>query len=448
MQLAITSMLALTGLMSPSTHAQTNGGYASQAEVLMKDYVQNELFSGTVLVARNGKPILRKGFGHASREWAIPNAAGTRFRIGSIAKPFTATAILRLVDEKKLKLDEPFKTYLSGMPAAWGKVTVRDLIAHTSGIPSYTQHKDFGDKLIRLEHTPQQLIDLVKAAPLDFEPGSKFEYNNTGYIILGLIVEAVSGLSYRDYLEQKLLAPLNLVNSGYDDGRKIIQHAAQGYSSVGDDVVRAVPVDMSFAGAAGAMYATVDDLLAWQQMLTSGKILSPASTAAMFADGGHRYGLGWFVSERFSRKVYEHGGTLPGFNSTLDYYPDDKLTIIILSNLSDIFMARKISDELARLALGLPPVHRKVKVDTRRYSLFHGRYQLTPDMVISIARNGDRLFARASGQKQVEIYPESEYSYFYKAIDAVLTFDKEVAGRVGYVTLHQGGEKIKAERID
>ncbi|MET0980662.1 MAG: serine hydrolase [Telluria sp.] len=442
------SVLVLIGLMPASAHAQMDATYAGQAEILIKDYVRNELFSGTVLVARNGKAIFRKGFGAASREWAIPNATSTRFRIGSIGKQFTATAILKLVDEKKLELDEPIKTYLSDIPSNWERVTIRQLIAHTSGIPSYTGHKDFNDKLIRLKHTPQQLLELVKAAPLDFEPGSKFRYGNTGYILLGLIIEAASGLSYQDYLEQKLLKPLDLVNSGYDDGRKIIKHAAQGYSEDADHVVKAGPVDMSFAGAAGGMYSTVDDLLAWQQMLANGKVLSPASTAAMFTDSGHRYGLGWFISERFSRKIYEHGGTLPGFNSTLDYYPDDKLTVIILSNFSDLFLAGKISNELAGLALGLPPVHRQVKVDSRRYSLFQGRYQLTPDMVISIARNGDRLFAQVSGQKQLEIYPESEYSYFYKAIDAVLTFDKEVSGRVEYVTLHQGGEKIKAKRID
>ena len=425
-----------------------NGTYAGQAEELINDYVQNELFSGTVLVARNGKPIFRKGFGAANREWTIPNATSTRFRIGSISKQFTATAILNLVDEKQLELDAPIKTYLSGIASNWEKVTVRELLVHTSGIPSYTQHKDFDDKLIRLKHSPRQLLELVKGAPLDFEPGSKFEYNNTGYVLLGLIIEAVSGLSYQDYLEQKLLKPRNLVNSGYDDGRKIIKHAAQGYSDDLNNVVKARPVDMSFAGAAGGMYGTVDDLLAWQQMLTNGKILSPASTAAMFTDGGHRYGLGWFISERFSRKVYEHGGTLPGFNSTLDYYPDDKLTIVILSNFSDVFLARKISDELARLALGLPPVHRQVKVDSRRYSLLQGRYRLTPDMVISISRIGDRLFAQVSGQRQFEIYPESEYSYFFKVTEAVLNFDKEVSGRVEYVTLHQGGKKIKAKRID
>lgn len=434
--------------VAPSVaQAQSPNKYAVRADALVKDYVQNKLFSGTVLVAQDGKPIFRKGFGAASREWAIPNTANTKFRIGSVTKEFTAAAVLRLVDEQKLSLDDPIEKYLQNIPASWGKATIRELLQHTSGIPSYTRHDDFDDKLIRIKHTPQQIIDLMKDKPLDFEPGTKFRYSNTGYFLLGRVIEAVSGLSYPDYLEQKLLKPLNLTNTGYDDGRRILANFAQDYTDHGDHVRRSSPVDMSNMYAAGAMYATVDDLLAWQQMLLNGKVLSSASTAAMFTDAGHHYGLGWFVRERFSRKVYEHGGALKGFHSMLAYYPEDRLTVIVLSNYGE-GLVDKIADELARLALGVPPARRQVKVDSHLYSRFIGSYQLAPNMVLTVARKGDRLFARVAGQKELEIYPEGQYSYFYKAADAALTFDRTGSGKADYVILHQDNNQIKAPRIN
>lgn len=167
-QVSALSISVLIGLMPGVAISQVDSKFPVRAEALINDYVDGELFSGTVLVAKNGKPVFRKVFGAANREWAMPNAAGTKFRIGSLTKQFTAAAILRLVDENKLRLDDPLVKYLPGNPASWEKVTIRELLGHTSGIPSYTMYKDFGEKLMPVEHTPEQLIDLVKDAPLEF----------------------------------------------------------------------------------------------------------------------------------------------------------------------------------------------------------------------------------------------------------------------------------------
>jgi CubicO group peptidase (beta-lactamase class C family) len=271
-------------------------------------------------------------------------------------------------------------------------------------------------------------------------------YNNTGYVLLGRITETVSGMSYPDYLEKKLLKPLNLRNSGYDDGRAVVSQLAQDYTDGADNVVKGRLVNMSNTYAAGAMYSTVDDLLAWQQMLIKGKVLSPVSLKAMFTDGGHHYGLGWFVRENLSRKLYEHGGTIGAYSSLLAYYPDDKLTVIVLSNYGDEVVSR-ITDEVARLALGVAPAHRQVKVDPRLYAAFVGRYQLG-SAIVDVTAKGDRLFAKLTGQRQLEIFPEGEYRYFYKAVDAVLTFEKDAAGKIDSVTLDQDGSKIRAKRLD
>jgi D-alanyl-D-alanine carboxypeptidase len=445
-QAAVLSVLAITFLFPASALAQTDKNFPVQADALLKDYLQDELFTGTVLVARNGTPIFRKGYGAANREWMIPNSIETRYRIGSIGKQFTSAAILRLVDERKLGLDDPITKHLPGLPASWEQATIRQLLSHTSGIPSHTSLDDSDAKLMPLKHTPQQLIDLVRDVPLKNEHGTKFRYNNMGCVLLGRIIETVSGMSYPDYLEQKLLKPLSLRNSGYDDGREVVGQLAQDYSDGPDAVLKGRLVDMSNAYAAGAMYSTVDDLFAWQQMLMSGKVLSPASLTAMFADGGHRNGLGWFIREKFSRKLYDHGGSIGGYSSMLAYYPDDKVTVIILSNYGDEVVG-KISDELARLALGVAQAHRRVKANPRLHARFAGQYQLG-SAILAITSKGDRLFAKLTGQRQFEIIPESDYSYFYKAVDVVLTFEQDAAGKIESVTVNQDGGKMKAARRD
>lgn len=445
--------LLLAGLSSPfadagATKDLPSTGYASQADALVQDYVRNELFSGTVLVARNGKPLFRKGFGAANREWGIANTPDTRFRIGSVSKQFTAAAIMRLVDERKLLLDDAVGKHVRDLPPAWQKVSIRQLLQHTSGIPRYTMLDGFDDRISRIRHTPRQLIDLVKDLPLEFEPGTKFEYDNTGYVLLGCVIEAVSGMPYRDYLEQKLLGPLGLRHSGYDDGRGILEKTAQPYADGVDGVVRAGPADISNAYAAGAMVSTVDDLLAWQQMLVKGKVLGPDSTAAVFTDGGHHYGLGWFIENRLSRKVYQHGGSWNGYESVLAYYPLEQLTVIVLGNHGEQATVGRIADELARLALGLPPAHREARVDPAVFSRLVGRYRLAPDMMFSVTSKDGQLFAQLSGQRQLQIYPEAANRYFFKAVDAQLVFDERDPERAGFLVLHQNRERITAPRID
>ena len=439
-------VLAITGLAPAAALAQADRKFPEQAEALLKDYVQDELFTGTVLVARNGKPIFRKGYGAANREWTIPNAIDTRYRIGSITKQFTSAAILRMVDEGKLGLDDPIKKYLPGLPASWEQATIRQLLSHTSGIPSHTSLENSDTKMWPVKHTPRELIDLLKGLPLNYEHGAKFRYNKMGFVLLGHLIETVSGMSYLDYLEQKLLKPLKLHNSGYDDGRKLVARMAQDYSDGPDDVLKGRFFHMSNAHAAGAMYSTVDDLLAWQQMLINGKVLSPASLKAMLTDGGHRNGLGWFLRERLSRTLYEHGGSVGGYSTLLVYYPDDKVTVIILSNYGDEVVS-KISDELARLALGVPQAHRQVKVDPRLYSRFEGKYQLG-SATLAVTAKGERLFAKLTGQRQLEILPESNYSYFYKAVDVGVMFNQDASGKIDSVTVSQDGSKTTGKRLD
>lgn len=445
-QLTILWVLVISSLAPAVAGVQADNKFPEQAEALMKDYVQGELFTGTVLVARDGKAIFRRAYGAANREWMIPNTVKTRYRVGSIGKQFTAAAILQLSDANKLGLDDPISQYLPGLPASWGPATIRQLLSHTSGIPSYTSPDDSDARVMPVKHTPQELVDLLKDVPLNYEHGTKFAYNNMGYVLLGSLIERVSGMSYPNYLAQKLLKPLKLRNSGYDDGRIVVGQLAQDYTDGPDQVVKGRLVDMSNAYAAGAMYSTVDDLLAWQQLLIKGNVLSTASLKAMFTDGGHHYGLGWFIRDNLSRKLYEHGGSIGAYSSMLAYYPDDKVTVIVLSNYGEEVVS-KITDALARLSLGVAPAHRQVKVDPRLYSRFEGQYALGSATFV-INSKGGRLFAQLTGQRKLEIFPESEYRYFYKAVDVVLNFEKDAAGKIVAVTVDQDGSKTTAKRLD
>lgn len=445
LQLAVLSMF-MTGPAPAAVPPPADSELSRQADALLNDYAEAGLFTGTVLVARGGRPIFRKGYRAANREWMMPNTVGTRYRIGSIGKQFTAAAILQMVDQGKLRLDDPIEGHVPGLPASWGKATIRQLLSHTSGIPSYTMIEGFHARLMPLEHTPKELTDLVRNMPLNYEHGTKFGYNNSGYVLLGRIIESVSGMGYADYLEKKLLAPLGLRNSGYDDGRILVAQLAQDYTDRKDQVVKSRLVNMSNTYAAGGMVSTVDDLLAWQQMLVGGKVLSPHSLQAMFTDGGHRYGFGWYVRENLSRKLYEHGGNIGAYSSLLAYYPDDQVVVIVLSNYGEDVVTR-ITDELARLALGVAPAYHQVRVDPRLYAGLEGRY-LLDSTEFTISARGKRLFAGLAGQKELEIFPESEYRYFYKAVDALLTFERNPAGKVDAVTLHQNGSTFRAMRLD
>jgi D-alanyl-D-alanine carboxypeptidase len=326
-----------------------------RAEALINGYVKAGNFSGAVLVARDGEPILREGFGLANREWDIAAAPDTEFRIGSMTKPFTATAIMQLVEQGKINLDDPISKYYTGAPQAWSKVTIRILLTHRSGIPNFTDIPHFLEQQSRLDRTPEEIIALTRDLPLEFEPGTKYKYDNSGYILLGYVIEKVSGQRYADYLRDHIFKPLGMDHTGYDVSEEVQHHRAAGYELGNDGVVRnASYVSMTLPYAAGGLYSDVDDLLVWDQAYYAGKLLTPASMADMFTAHSEHYGYGWEIQRTNGRRVWWHTGSLNGFHAYIGRYPDQKLTVIVLAN---IFQApvQKIGDALASLNFGEMP---------------------------------------------------------------------------------------------
>lgn len=315
---------------------------AKQIEDLLSKYNEYGQFNGSALVAENGKVILKKGFGSANIEWNIPNQSDTKFRLGSISKQFTAFLIVKLAEEGKIKLDVPITTYLPDYPKANGdKITIHHLLTHTSGIPNYTSFPNFFKDKSRNPYTPEEFVKTFSSLPLEFTPGEKFNYSNSGYFLLGYIIEKISGKTYEQYLQEIIFTPLKMVNSGYDHSDVIIKNRAAGYEKKGKKISNSPYLDMSIPYAAGSLYSTVEDLYLWDQALYTNKLLSSKSMESLFNTyikaGNGSYGYGWFIEEidngaSGKLKVTQHGGGINGFNTLIYRIPSDKNLIVLMNN--------------------------------------------------------------------------------------------------------------------
>jgi CubicO group peptidase (beta-lactamase class C family) len=350
-------LLTSTGSSFASCADQAKGDYPAKTTALIQSYAKANEFSGTVLIACAGKPIFQRGFGMANWEWNIPNALDTKFRLGSLTKIFTATAILQLAEQGKLSIDDPVSKYYTASPASWRRITIKHLLTHQSGIP------DYADPLVlspttarteaRIDRAPEALIELFRDKPLQFEPGSQVSYSNSGYVVLGVIIENLSGEAYAHYIRKHILEPLGMHDSGYDLNEKIIPRRAAGYVRTTDDWQNAPFLAMSIPYSAGSLYSTVSDLLRLDHAFYALKPLSAASQKLMFTNYGDHWGMGWNIFQQSGHDQFANEGEVNGFHTGIARYPDDKLKIIVLSNfegapIEDIF------DDLKLLYLGIP----------------------------------------------------------------------------------------------
>lgn len=324
----------LTGKTFPN--AGRIDGYLMQLE-------QKGVLSGAVLVAQDGM-LFSKGYSLADKDARIPNTPQTRFRIGSVTKQFTALAILILQDQGKLHVTDHLCLYIADCPQDWQPITLEHLLTHSSGIPDYTNFPDFVATWTQ-PTTPEELISRFKDMPLDFPPGSVFRYSNSGYVLLGYIIERVSGESYATFLREHIFGPLGMNNTGYDTTNPALPQHATGYYA---GYVKPDAYDMSVLYAAGALYSTVEDLDRWDQALMMHKLVSQAALNDIFAlhipcpppgRGGclmrtdQGYGYGWFLAAEPEGRLIYHVGRIDGFLAFNGFYPGRHLIVVVLSNL-------------------------------------------------------------------------------------------------------------------
>ena len=315
----------------------------------MKSYDKNTKFMGSILLAKDGRTIFEKSYGMANAEWKVSNTSATRFNIGSLTKQFTGLAILMLADRGKLTLEDKVSRFYDRSPDAWNDVSIYNLLSHTSGIPN-AEISDF-PKGIAQHYSPEELIEIFRNKPLDFPAGSKRKYSNSGYYLLGYIIEKVTGQKYADFIQNNIFDPLSMRNSGYESNASLIQYRASGYGVDGDKLLNADYLDWSIPYSAGGLYSTAEDLLRWDQALRTEKLLSKPWLDRLFDPDKSGYNYGWFIrDENGRRRIYHEGGN-PGFASYIARYPDQKLVVIVLSNL-EISPASTIGIDLASLYFG------------------------------------------------------------------------------------------------
>lgn len=307
-------------------------------ESYLNQQVENKNFSGSVLVESKGKILVNKGYGMANYELNVHNTTKTKFNIGSITKTFTATAIMQLVEKNKISLEDTIDKYIQGYPQG-GKIHISDLLSQKSGIPDYTEFPDFMDTTVRLYRTPEQIIDSFKNKPLEFNPGSKYKYSNSAYVLLGYIIEKTTNQTYEEYLKENIFKPLDMNDTVIVNGKKLIQNRASGYSVNNKQIVNCDMVDNSFEFGAGGIYSTVEDLYKWDKAIYSDKLLKKDSWDKMFTPHSEYYGYGWITGNieinNVKKKVIGHNGLTFGFSSVFFKYVDDDTVIIVLSNFEN-----------------------------------------------------------------------------------------------------------------
>lgn len=544
-------------------------------DALMRQYVANRQFNGSVLVAENGKVVFKKGYGMANMEWSIPNAPDTKFRLGSITKQFTAMLVMQLVEKGKIKVNDKITTYLPDYPKATGdKITVHHLLTHTSGIPNYTNFPKFFENLSRDPYTPEAFLKQFSELPLEFVPSSTFNYSNSGYFLLGVLIEKVTGKSYAQVLQEQILTPLQMKDTGYDLFEPILAKRAAGYEKKGPNYVNAAYLDMSIPYAAGSLYSTVEDLYLWDQALYTDKLISASSKTILFTPFLSNYAYGWGVSKmkmgelKDSLLTIGHGGGINGFNTNITRLPKDKQLVVLLNNtggaplgaiqknllnilynqpvtppkksvadafrqtltsfslekavqqfqmlktdkayvlnegemnaLGYEFLAEgkkkealavfdliveaypnsfnaydsrgeaymAIGDKIASIkdykkSLELNPRNtggieklkelgekveapKDVVVPASILETYVGDYQLAPNFILTVTKEGDKLITQATGQGKIEIFAESETKFYPKVMEAKIEFVKDEAGKVSKLILNQGGRTMEAKKI-
>jgi CubicO group peptidase (beta-lactamase class C family) len=436
---------AATGLSSAQTPATDP---VPRMQQLIQSYAKSRIltdqFMGSVLVAQGDKVFIDQGYGSANLDWGIPNAPDTRYRLGSLTKQFTAASILLLEQRGKLSTGDLVKKYVPEAPPSWDRMTLYEVLTHTAGIPDFTNFPDYRATEWR-PATPAELVARFIHRPLEFEPGTRYRYSNSGYVLLGYILEKVAGIPYAEFLQQNLLTPLGLADTGVDRNLSVMPHRAQGYEAHPQGPTIARYVDMTVPFSAGDLYSTTHDLWKWEKALFGGKVLSPESLAKMTTPNQNTYALGIEVQRIAGHKVYVHGGAVEGFKTSLAYFPDDDITIVVLSNLGAA--VEKMTDGLAAILFGIPvelapetaAAPTEVTLPAKLLQDYVGAYRFSPALTIVITLSGNQLISQANGQSRVPLYAESENRFFTGISEGEFEFNRDAAGKVVSMTLYHNG---------
>jgi CubicO group peptidase (beta-lactamase class C family) len=424
----------------------------ARLEQVASSYTAGNAFMGTVLVVDGDRVLLNKGYGMADLEWGNANAPEVKFRLGSLTKQFTATLVLLLQQDGKLKIEDPVSKYLPDAPKTWEKITLAELLGHTSGIPSFTGMKEFGVWMMS-PHTTEEELALFRDKPLDFEPGSKFVYSNSNFEVLGAVIEKVSGKKYGDLLRERIFDPLGMKDTGLDTDELVLPKRAQGYMPGKNGLVLARSESMTVPWAAGSIYSTTGDLLKWEHGLFGGKVLTADSLKEMTTPGKGSYGLGVFVADKDGLKMVSHGGGIEGFNTNLMYIPERRIAVVVLSNVNGgapDAMGQQLMDVVLGKTVILAGERKAVPITKGELTKFVGVYDLMPTFSLTVAIAGDALTVQGTGQPALPVMyqgvKDGHPRFFAPEPNAEIEFVPDATGAIVSLVLHQGGQDMPAKR--
>jgi len=425
---------------------QDNDPLEQRIDSVLQEFYKPDEPGAAVIVVKDGKVIFRKGYGMANLELGVPIEPDMVFRLGSITKQFTAVAMLQLVEQGKVAPDDLVTKFLPDYPTYGHPITIKHLLAHTSGIKSHTSMPEMWASM-RKDLSVQELIDFFKYQPMNFIPDTQWAYNNSGYLILGAIIEKVSGQTYEEFLQTSIFSPLGMKQSYYDSTSQIIHRRVAGYDKNKDGFVNAAYISMTQPYGAGALASTVDDLAIWDAALYTNKIIEQETLQQAFvshklADGtSTMYGYGWFLSEYGGRQFIEHSGGIPGFSTYAIRVPDDRVFVAILSNNSG-FNPGILAFKITSIAIEQPYSDPEaIELQVEDLALYEGLYEVSPSEMVQIKREENQLFYQYNENPRREITPISHKEFFFKVNSTNRIFFKidennvvtefEMRGRVG-----------------
>ncbi|ANE53524.1 hypothetical protein SY85_15555 [Flavisolibacter tropicus] len=423
---------------------------ATKADELLTAYHKQGKFTGTVLIAKEGKIVFEKGYGFADLNRQLPNSPTTEFRIGSLSKPFTATLIMQLQEKGKLNIKDPIQKYIPDYPKG-DSITVEQLLNHTSGIKSITSMKEYYEKWMAQPSTLDNTISHFKNEPLSFTPGSRFEYSNSNYILLSRIAEKASGLSFSKLLEKSIVQKLKMKQSGVDQNDRRSKDKAIGYATTPTDSFSVARFnDMSVLSGAGAIYSTARDLYTWDRAWYGNQLLSDASKKLMLTPAKKNYGLGWEIEQVKGRTLISHSGSIDGYLSNFMRFPDQDVCIIFLSNY---FQSKgpQICKDLTAIVFNEPyqvPKEKKaIVLNESIYKLYTGQYQMEKGPSLLIVFEEGKLKGKLGNQSYFEMLAEAETRFFIKGMDGDVEFVKDENENVSGVNLSNNGKTLSFKRV-
>lgn len=447
--------LAHTTKSTPPAQASSASISAQLDKIASSFYLANQP-GATVIVSKEGKILLRKGYGLANIQAQETMRAEHVMRLGSITKQFTAVAILQLVDAGKIGLQDSITRYLPDFPESAKGVTIEHLLTHTSGIPSYTGKPGFMASASK-DLSVQEMIDTFKNDALEFEPGTEWKYNNSGYFLLGAIIEKVSGETYANYLAQHVFTPLGMQHTAYENYERAPQIKAFGYSKDADTFEAATKISMTQPYAAGALCSTVDDLAKWDAAIQAGKLLKADSwrralTPYILKNGqSTNYAYGWGVGQFEGRQMYSHGGGIPGFSTFALSMPKEHLYVAVLTNADGgLAQPEMVATRLAASAIGKPiPDFKAIHLDQKALDRFVGVYRIDDKNRRYIVRDNDKLVMTRTNGPRTVLQPYSANGFFKDNNSLLrLEFTQADNGDVNNLIVYQNGTVTSHARLD